>query len=38
MKTISLPGIGQPVSEICLGTAYLGYREDEKTSFAILDA
>ncbi len=38
MKTVSLPGIEQPVSEICLGTAYLGYREDEKTSFAILDA
>ena len=38
MKTILLPGIDRPVTEVCLGTAYLGYREDEKTSFAILDA
>lgn len=38
MKTIQLPGIPRPVSQICLGTAYLGSREDEQTSFAILDA
>src|SRR6185437_17062296 len=26
-----------PVSEICLGTMYFGYRTDESTAFAILD-
>ena len=38
MKTIQLPNIERPVSQICLGTAYLGSREDEQTSFAIMDA
>jgi len=38
MKTIKLPGVARPVSQACLGTAYLGSREDEKTSFAIMDA
>ena len=37
MKTIRLPGISFPVSQFCLGCAYLGSREDEKTSFEILD-
>ena len=38
MKTIQLPGIERPVSQLCLGTAYLGDREDDETSFAIMDA
>lgn len=38
MKTINLPGVKKPVSQVCLGTAYLGSREDEKTSFEIMDA
>ena len=37
MKTIQLPGVDFPVSQVCLGTAYMGSREDEATSFAILD-
>ena len=37
MQTISLPGVVFPVSQVCFGTAYLGSREDEKTSFALLD-
>ncbi len=37
MKTIQLPGIPFPVSQVCLGTAYLGSREDQETSFAIMD-
>ena len=37
MKTIRLPGIPFPVSQICLGCAYLGSREDAETSYAILD-
>lgn len=38
MKTIHLPGVERPVSQLCLGTAYLGHREDDETSFAIMDA
>jgi len=38
MKTIFLPGVERPVSQLCLGTAYLGHREDDETSFAIMDA
>lgn len=37
MKTIQLPGIPFEVSQICLGCAYLGSREDDETSYAILD-
>lgn len=37
MKTIHLPGVSRPVSQLCLGTAYLGSREDDQTSFAIMD-
>ncbi|MBO7405981.1 MAG: aldo/keto reductase [Clostridia bacterium] len=37
MRTIRLNGVGFPVSAVCLGTAYLGSREDDETSFAILD-
>lgn len=37
MKTIFLPGVERPVSQLCLGTAYLGHREDDETSFAIMD-
>lgn len=37
MKTILLPGVPRPVSQLCLGAAYLGSREDDETSFAILD-
>ncbi|MCR5682310.1 MAG: aldo/keto reductase, partial [Clostridiales bacterium] len=37
MRTIRLKGVGFPVSAVCLGTAYLGSREDDETSFAILD-
>lgn len=37
MKTIRLPGVSRPVSQVCLGTAYMGSREDDRTSFAILD-
>ena len=36
MKTIQLPGVSHPVSQLCLGTAYLGSREDAQTSFAIM--
>ena len=38
MKTIQLPGIPFEVSQVCLGCAYLGSREDDETSFAIMDA
>lgn len=31
MKTIFLPGVERPVSQLCLGTAYLGHREDDET-------
>jgi aryl-alcohol dehydrogenase-like predicted oxidoreductase len=35
--TIGDGRISLPVSELCLGTMYFGYRTDEATSFAILD-
>ncbi|MCR5264811.1 MAG: aldo/keto reductase [Clostridiales bacterium] len=38
IKKIKLPGISFEVSQICLGTAYLGSREDENASFEIMDA
>ena len=37
MDTIYLKDAGFPVSRVCLGTAYLGSREDDETSFAIMD-
>ncbi len=37
MKTITLPGVSFPVSQFCLGCAYFGSREDEQTSFSMLD-
>jgi len=37
MKSISLPGVSFLVSEICLGGAYLGSRESDEATFAILD-
>ena len=37
MKTIQIPGVEFPVSQFCLGCAYLGSRESEELSFALMD-
>ena len=37
MKTIQIPGVEFPVSQFCLGCAYLGSRESEELSFEIMD-
>ena len=37
MKTIRIPGADRDLSEIALGTAYLGSREPQETAFAIMD-
>ena len=37
MKTIRIPGVEFPLSEICLGTAYFGERESDEAAFACLD-
>jgi aryl-alcohol dehydrogenase-like predicted oxidoreductase len=38
MKTIPLGFTGIPVSKLCLGAMYLGTRQDEITSYRLLDA
>lgn len=38
MRKIALGTAGIDVSAVCLGTMHLGSKEDEKTSYAILDA
>ena len=37
MKMIQIPGVEFPVSQFCLGCAYLGSRESEELSFEIMD-
>jgi aryl-alcohol dehydrogenase-like predicted oxidoreductase len=37
MKTVPLGHTGQQVSALCLGAMFLGTRQDEPTSFALLD-
>lgn len=37
MQTISLGHTGEQVSQLCLGAMYFGTRQDEPTSFALLD-
>lgn len=37
MKTIQIPGVEFPVSQFCLGCAYLGSREPEELSFKLMD-
>ena len=37
MKMIQIPGVEFPVSQFCLGCAYLGSREPEDLSFALMD-
>jgi len=37
MKTIQIPGVSFSVSQICLGSAFLGSRESWETSYEILD-
>ena len=37
MKTIQIPGVDFPVSQFCLGCAYLGSRESEEVSFELMD-
>lgn len=38
MKTIPLGNTGVNVSALCLGAMYFGARQDEATSFRLLDA
>ena len=37
MKTVQLGNTGERVSQLCMGTMYFGTRQDEATSFALLD-
>lgn len=37
MRTLPLGNTGADVSALCLGAMYLGSRQDERTSFALLD-
>ncbi|NLD88637.1 MAG: aldo/keto reductase [Clostridiales bacterium] len=37
MRKIKLESIPFPISEICLGCAHLGWREDDETSSRLLD-
>ncbi len=37
MNTIQIPGVEFPVSQFCLGCAYLGSREPEELSFDLMD-
>ncbi|MBN2303739.1 MAG: aldo/keto reductase [Anaerolineae bacterium] len=37
MRTVPLGNTGEHVSALCLGTMYLGTRQDEDTSFRLLD-
>ena len=37
MKTVQISGVDFPVSQFCLGCAYLGSREPEKLAFEIMD-
>jgi aryl-alcohol dehydrogenase-like predicted oxidoreductase len=37
MKTVTLGSSGVPVSALCLGAMFLGTRQDEATSFRLLD-
>lgn len=37
MKSIHIPGVDFPVSQFCLGCAYLGSRESEELSFELMD-
>ena len=37
MKSVQIPGVEFPVSQFCLGCAYLGSRESEKLSYELMD-
>jgi len=37
MKSVRIPGVDFPVSQFCLGCAYLGSRESEELSFELMD-
>ncbi len=37
MRTVPLGNTGEQVSQLCLGAMYLGTRQDEATSFALMD-
>lgn len=37
MRTVSLANTGEQVSALCLGAMFLGTKQDEATSFALLD-
>ena len=37
MKSVQIPGVEFPVSQFCLGCAYLGSRESEELSFELMD-
>lgn len=37
MNSIQIPGVAFPVSEFCLGCAYIGTKQNREESFAILD-
>jgi aryl-alcohol dehydrogenase-like predicted oxidoreductase len=37
MRTVSLGNTGEQVSALCLGAMFLGTKQDEATSFTLLD-
>ena len=37
MREIQIPGVEFPVSQYCLGCAFLGAKQSEEESFALMD-